>query len=149
MAGVLTAPSGRRVVCIGFMGAGKSTAARSAAEAIGTSAIDVDRVIEERLGKSIERIFSEDGEAAFRAAEERISLELLGSPASRVVSLGGGAIGSPAVRAALAEHLVLWIDVSAEQAWNRVQGTGRPLAQDRSQFEHLHRAREPLYAAAG
>ena len=32
------------------MGAGKSTAARSAAEALGTDAIDVDEVIEERLG---------------------------------------------------------------------------------------------------
>ena len=42
------------VALIGFMGAGKSTAARSAAEAIGGQAIDVDAVIEERAGKRIE-----------------------------------------------------------------------------------------------
>jgi shikimate kinase / 3-dehydroquinate synthase len=148
MAGVLTLPGTRSVVCIGFMGAGKSTAARSAAEAIGTSAVDVDHVIEERLGKSIERVFAEDGEAAFRAAEEAITLELLRSSRAqaKVLSLGGGAIGSAAVRDALREHLVIWIDVGAEQAWARVRGTGRPLARDRALFERLHREREPLYA---
>jgi shikimate kinase/3-dehydroquinate synthase len=128
------------------MGAGKSTAARSVADAIVTSAIDVDRVIEERLGKPIERVFAEDGEAAFRAAEETVTLELLGSSPSRVLALGGGAVGSAAVRDALREHLVIWIDIGVEQAWARVQGAGRPLARDRTQFERLHREREPLYA---
>ena len=52
----------RSVVCIGFMGAGKSTAARGAAKILGTDEIDVDRVIEDRLGKSIERVFAEDGD---------------------------------------------------------------------------------------
>ena len=69
----------RAIVCIGFMGAGKSTAAGSAAAVLGTEAVDVDRVIERRLGKPIARVFAEDGEGAFRAAEERITLELLGA----------------------------------------------------------------------
>jgi shikimate kinase / 3-dehydroquinate synthase len=146
MASVLTLPTGRAVVCIGFMGAGKSTAARAAADAIGTTAIDVDQVIEQRLGKPIEKIFEEDGEPAFREAEERITLELLDGRETPVLSLGGGAIGSRAVRDALADHLVLWIDVPAETAWARVEGTGRPLARDRTRFETLYRAREPLYA---
>ena len=135
------------VVCIGFMGAGKTTAARSVAEALGTDAVDVDREIERQLGKPIAQIFSEDGEASFREAEERITLELLNTPAPRVLSLGGGAIGSPAVREALAAHMVLWIDVDPEVAWERCAGTGRPLAQDRPSFERLYREREPVYAA--
>jgi shikimate kinase / 3-dehydroquinate synthase len=146
MAPVLTLPTGRSVVCIGFMGAGKSTAARSAAEAIGTTAVDVDEVIEQRLGRPIERIFAEDGEAAFREVEERTTLELLRSADAAVVSLGGGAIGSPAVREALADHLVIWLDVGADIAWARVEGSGRPLASDKPRFERLHREREPLYA---
>src|SRR5207245_258331 len=109
----------RGVVMIGFMGAGKSTAARSAAEALGTSAVDVDRVIEQRLGKPIERLFAEDGEAAFRATEEQITLELLDAPGSRVMSLGGGAVGSQAVREALERHLTVWIDVDPDVAWSR------------------------------
>jgi shikimate kinase/3-dehydroquinate synthase len=145
--------SGRRVVAmIGFMGAGKSTAARSAAEVLGTGAVDVDQVIEQRLGKPIDRIFAEDGEAAFRAAEERITLELLdagrlGSDPT-VLALGGGALGSAAVRDALRAELVMWIDIDSGTAWGRCHDSGRPLASDRSAFERLYEAREPIYARA-
>jgi shikimate kinase / 3-dehydroquinate synthase len=146
MASPLKLQHSRAVVCIGFMGAGKSTAARSAADALGREATDVDTVIEERLGKPIERVFAEDGEPAFRDAEETITLELLSDPGARVVALGGGAVGSQAVRDALRDHLVIWVDVNPDTAWARVQGTGRPLAKDRAQFEHLYAQREPVYA---
>jgi shikimate kinase/3-dehydroquinate synthase len=137
---------GRVLAMIGFMGAGKSTAARSAAQALGADAVDVDRVVEQRLGKPIEQIFAQDGEPAFRAAEERITLELLDTPTTRVLALGGGALGSDRVRRALRDHLVVWIDVDLETAWRRCHGSGRPLAADRAQFERLYAAREPMYA---
>jgi shikimate kinase / 3-dehydroquinate synthase len=136
----------RKIVCIGFMGAGKSTAAQSAARALGTTHVDVDSVIEERLGKPIDRVFAEDGEARFRAVEEEVTLELLASPRPQVLALGGGAIGHERVRAALKEHLVVWLDVGLELAWARCQGSDRPLARERSQFERLYRQREPIYA---
>jgi shikimate kinase/3-dehydroquinate synthase len=135
----------RVVVLIGFMGAGKSTAALGAAELLHANALDVDQVLEQRLGKPIERVFAEDGEAAFRAAEERITLELLDAPDTHVLALGGGAVASPRVRAALAGHLVVWIDVDVDAAWARCEGSGRPLAGERSEFERLYSAREPLY----
>ena len=128
------------------MGAGKSTAARSAARALGTDAIDVDELIAERLGKPIAAVFSEDGEAAFRAAEERITLELLRSRGGRVMALGGGAITHPSVRDALADHLVIWLDVPLEVAWSRAHASDRPLARQRSTFAQLYSDREPLYA---
>ena len=134
------------VACIGFMGAGKSTAARSLAQALGTEAIDVDAVLEQRLGKPIERVFAEDGEAAFRMAEERVTLELLNAPGRSVLALGGGAITHERVRAALQSHLVIWLDVGLDLAWTRCRDSGRPLARDRDQFERLYRAREPVYA---
>jgi shikimate kinase / 3-dehydroquinate synthase len=137
----------RAIACIGFMGAGKTTAARSAADALGTEAIDVDAVIEKRLGKPIDRVFDEDGEAAFRAVEEQVTLELLHGSWARVLSLGGGAIGSAAVREALADQLVIWLDVDSETAWRRAQATARPLARSRPDFERLYTEREPLYAA--
>lgn len=140
-------PANRAVVCIGFMGAGKSTAARSLAKALGSTPIDVDGVVEERLGKPIDRVFAEDGEAAFRAAEEETTLELLSRPGPSVLALGGGAIGHERVREALAEHLVIWLDVGLELAWERCRDSGRPLARERAQFESLYRRREPLYAA--
>jgi shikimate kinase/3-dehydroquinate synthase len=128
------------------MGAGKSTAARAAAAALGTRPIDVDELVEQRLGKPIERAFAEDGEAAFRAVEAEVTLEQLGHAPGQVLALGGGAIGHPAVREALAEHLVIWLDVELDAAWLRCQGTGRPLARERSSFERLYAEREPVYA---
>ena len=134
------------VACIGFMGAGKSTAARSLAQALGTQAIDVDSVVEERLGKPIERVFAEEGEATFRDAEERITLELLSQPEPGVLALGGGAITHERVRTALRAHTVVWLDVALDVAWTRCRDSDRPLARDREQFEALYHQREPLYA---
>jgi shikimate kinase/3-dehydroquinate synthase len=143
----MTLPGKGAIVFVGFMGAGKSTAARSAAEALGADMLDLDRVIEERVGKSVERIFSEDGEAAFRRAEEELALDLLGARGAKVLSLGGGAVTSERVRGALAGHLVIWLDIPVEGAWARAEGSGRPLAADRRSFERLYATREPLYAA--
>ena len=143
----MSAPTERAIVCIGFMGAGKSTAALSVAAAVGAEALDVDRVIEEQMGKSIERIFAEDGEAAFRAAEERVALELLEARGLRVLALGGGTVMHERVRAALSRHLVIWLDVGAEVAWSRVRGSARPLARNWESFEHRYAEREPIYAA--
>ena len=139
------------IAIVGFMGAGKSTAARSAAAALGGSAgvVDVDAELEARAGRPIERIFAQDGEARFRELEERLILELLdrrSRPDLRVLALGGGALGSAAVREALRAHLVVWIDVDVETAWRRCRGTARPLAADRERFERLHGDREPMYA---
>jgi shikimate kinase/3-dehydroquinate synthase len=135
-------------VCIGFMGAGKSTAAASAAEALGTEAIDVDRVIEERLGKPIAQVFAEDGEHVFRATEARVTLELLERSGGEVLALGGGAVGHASVREALARHRVIWLDIGVEEAWSRCAVAGdRPLARDRATFERLYAEREPLYDA--
>ena len=56
-----------KTALIGFMGAGKTTAAH----ALGEGAVDVDEVIEARLGRRIQDVFAEDGEAAFREVEEK------------------------------------------------------------------------------
>ncbi len=140
-------PADRAIVFIGFMGAGKSSAAQAAAEALGRELRDVDRAIEDRAGKPISRIFAEDGEASFRTLERRVTLELLGAPGPRVLALGGGAVGHPDVRNALERHLVIWIDVDRDTAWLRVGGGDRPLASDQASFGQLHQQREPLYAS--
>ena len=90
------------LVFIGFMGAGKTSAARAAAAALGARAVDSDHVLEQRLGSSIEDYFASHGERAFRAAEEEVVGELLDRPPSPVLSLGGGAITSERIRGRLA-----------------------------------------------
>ena len=95
------------LVFIGFMGAGKTTAARAAAAALGGRAVDSDTVVEERLGQRIDDYFASHGEGAFRELEEEVVCELLDNPPGPVVALGGGAAGSPRVREALARHTVV------------------------------------------
>jgi shikimate kinase/3-dehydroquinate synthase len=141
----------RVVAIVGFMGAGKSTAARSAAESILShpgGVIDVDDELERREGRTITEIFAADGEGRFREIEERLILELLAAAGTRVLALGGGALGSSRVREALAGHLVVWVDVDVDTAWARCRDTTRPLASDRDRFSRLHADREPVYAAA-
>lgn len=128
------------------MGAGKTTAARAAARALGEELTDTDELIAAELGDSIAGIFANGGEARFREAEERIVLEALAR--GGVVALGGGAVESERVRAALADHVAVWVQVEEAVAWERAAGTDRPLARNRDGFTRRFGARLPLYAGA-
>lgn len=75
-------------VLLGFMGAGKSTIARG----MDPDYIDMDTLIEERLGMSIANFFAEKGEEAFRQVESEVLADLLKT--DRVVSTGGGVVVS-------------------------------------------------------
>ena len=75
-------------VLLGFMGAGKSTIARG----LDPDYLDMDALIEKRLGMSIAEFFAEKGEAAFRQVESEVLADLLKT--DRVVSTGGGVVGS-------------------------------------------------------
>jgi shikimate kinase/3-dehydroquinate synthase len=108
-------------------------------------ALDSDREIERALDEPIEAFFDREGEAAFRAREEDVILELLSRPDARVVALGGGALGSERVRDALRGHTVVHLAIGAEEAWRRASGKGRPLARDRGRFDQLKGDREAVY----
>jgi shikimate kinase / 3-dehydroquinate synthase len=135
----------RALVFIGFMGAGK-TAAIEAARAAGIEAVDADELLEGEVGGPLADFFGKRGEAEFRALEADSITGLLESAGGGAIALGGGAVLSERVRRALRRHLVVWLPVSAEEAWRRVEGSDRPLAQDRRLFEGLHEEREPIYA---
>jgi shikimate kinase/3-dehydroquinate synthase len=133
-------------VLVGFMGAGKSTAART----IGAGAADVDAVIETRVGRRVQEIFEQDGEAAFRELEEQATLELLDDHSIDTLALGGGALGSARIREALKQARVIWLDVEVDMAWERIgagRSPARPLASDPQAFERLHAERRPQYEA--
>ena len=75
-------------VLLGFMGAGKSTIARK----LDPDFVDMDALLEDRLGMPIARFFEEKGEAAFRQVESEILADLLKT--DQVVSTGGGVVVS-------------------------------------------------------
>ena len=87
------------IVLVGFMGAGKTTAAQRVGAERGLRVNDVDGLIEARGGATIAELFERDGEAAFRALEEEVVCELLArAHRGDIVSLGGGAVSSERVR---------------------------------------------------
>jgi shikimate kinase/3-dehydroquinate synthase len=136
---------GGALVFVGFMGAGKSSAARSVAAELSAEPLDSDRELERELGEPLEQYFDREGEHAFREREEQVVLGLLERPDARVVSLGGGATGSERVREALGGHTVVHLDVDPDDAWRRASGKGRPLARDRARFDQLHGDRLAVY----
>ena len=134
------------IVLVGAPGSGKSTVGKLLAAELGLEFVDVDDVVEERAGKPIAEIFVSDGEPAFRALEESVTVELLDRPA--VISLGGGAVLSATTRQALADHHVVWLQVSAGSAAERVGlNTARPLllGNVRGRLIQLLNQRLPLY----
>jgi shikimate kinase len=140
---------GQVVTLIGFMGSGKSTAGRRAAELLGCHFVDLDDDIERREGMTVPQIFRLGGESAFRLSELR-ALEAAYSEAWRedclVIAVGGGAPTIPETRRAIrAAGSVIFLDVPPEEAWRRTQGTDRPLAQDVDSFRVLYEDRQPIY----
>ncbi|MBM7520202.1 shikimate kinase [Nocardioides nitrophenolicus] len=139
--------TGPRAVLVGSMGAGKTTVGRLVAARLGVGFADTDAIVEERTGKSVQDIFVEDGEAAFRALERAVVAEALASY-DGVLSLGGGAVLDPATRALLAAHPVVFLRVGLADAVKRVGlGTGRPLllGNVRARVKQLLDERTPVY----
>jgi shikimate kinase/3-dehydroquinate synthase len=133
------------LVFVGFMGAGKSTVARAAAQAAGLETVDADEVLELQLGSPIDVFFDQHGEEEFRRREAETAGGLLEGAAGGAIALGGGAVLSERVRAALDRHIVVWLDVTASDAWDRSRNGSRPLARDRAAFDRLHAERQQLY----
>ena len=128
------------------MGAGKTTLGLAVAERLGREFVDLDRELERRLRQSIPEIFARRGEAEFRVLEQAAAIETLRRPRPAVVALGGGAVTTPATRAALREHaLTVHVEVEPGVAWERVQGLDRPLARDEGSFRALYEQRQHLY----
>jgi shikimate kinase / 3-dehydroquinate synthase len=134
----------RALLFIGFMGAGKSTALEVARDA-GLETLETDDLIERELGEPIAAFFEREGEAAFREQEARVIVPLLERADGQAIALGGGSVLNAAVREAMARHLVVWLQIEAEEAWGRAAGTDRPLARDHDKFVALMPEREPLY----
>jgi 3-dehydroquinate synthase len=132
------------IVFIGFMGAGKSLALAAASKA-GLETTEIDELMERELGIPIVDAFERDGEEAFRAREAEVVGGLLEAADGGAIALGGGSVLSERVREALARHVVVWLQVDAEEAWQRIEASDRPLARSAEDVAELLAVRLPLY----
>jgi shikimate kinase len=137
-----------KAVLVGLPGSGKSTIGRRLAKALDVKMLDTDAAIEQQTGRRIADIFATDGEEEFRRIEEEVVRAAV-TEHDGVLSLGGGAVTSPGVRAALAGHTVIFLEISAAEGVRRTGGnTVRPLlaGPDRAEkFRALMSQRVPLY----
>lgn len=134
------------IALIGAPGAGKTTVGRQLAARLELPFVDVDARIEAEQGRLIREIFADQGEAHFRELERDTSLDALSRPG--VVSLGGGAVMTPAIAEALREVTVVWLSVSVTQASRRVGlNQARPLllGNMRATLIKLLAERTPVY----
>jgi shikimate kinase len=142
----------RNIALIGFMGTGKSSVGRMLARDLDFEFLDTDEWIEEHAGKTISRIFAEEGEPAFRDLEGQVVTELA-SRSRLVIATGGGLGANPAHLAALREHaLVVCLWASPESIWQRVRTQShRPLLRDPDPLQKIRvllAQREPVYRQA-
>lgn len=133
----------RRIVLVGFMGAGKTSVGRRLAARLEWSFIDLDAEIERRTGRSIEAWFAHSGEAAFRGAEADVADAVLRRSGVVVASGGGWAARPGSLEGVATDTASVWLDVDAEEAWRRVQADEqlRPLL---AVGDGLERVRELL-----
>jgi shikimate kinase len=116
------------IVLFGFMGTGKTRIGQELARRLDMTFVDMDDLIVERAGKSIPRIFAEDGEDIFREMERKLVSEL-SRESGYVVATGGGVIkNSDNVKAYAATGLLVCLTASPEVIFERVKDDdNRPL----------------------
>jgi len=142
----------KNLVLVGFMGSGKTSAGKLAAERLGMKFVDMDELIERRHNQTISRIFEMKGEAFFRKHERELVRELT-SVEGRVIATGGGIVLNPNnLRDFALTGIVVCCWVDANIAHERTKDAKhRPLLEagpDRlASIEALLRQREPLYKA--
>lgn len=142
----------RSVVLVGMMGCGKTSVGRQLAARLRLPFVDADHEIEKAANQTVPEIFSQHGEAYFRAGEQRVIARLLGSPA-QILATGGGAFMNAQTRTEIAARGVsVWLRADLETLFERVsRKSSRPLLQNpdpKGVMRRLLAEREPIYAEA-
>lgn len=141
------------IFLLGFMGCGKTTVGRLLALRLGWAFVDLDEQIEQRMGRTIAQIFSEQGEPQFRQMESSLLEELLApaEPVPMVMALGGGTIAQPDNFARIRANggITVWLRCPPEELWRRCSTmTNRPLFDNPASFRTLYEQRLPYYQQA-
>jgi shikimate kinase len=144
----------RAIFLVGFMGAGKTSVGKVLGRRLGWGFEDLDDRIQSRERRSVDHIFRESGEKAFRLAETAALRDLLDTLGlnPRVIALGGGAFVQRENASLLRRDDVatIFLDGPVEELFRRCnkQQVDRPLRGSLDQFRTLYELRRPLYREA-
>jgi len=142
---------GVNLYLIGLMGTGKTTIGSLLAQELGYRFIDTDAVIVQAAGKSVNEIFTQDGETAFRQLESHVLAQVC-AYTNLVIATGGGIVLKQENWGYLHHGLVVWLDVPVEIICQRLaEDTTRPLLQDADPEDKLRSLlsnRRSLYSQA-
>ncbi|HPF72629.1 MAG: shikimate kinase [Rhodanobacteraceae bacterium] len=137
------------LILIGPMGAGKTSVGRRVARATGLDFVDVDQLLEQRTGASVNLIFELEGEAGFRRRESELLAEICADD-DQLIATGGGAVLDADNRSLLKRSgFVIFLDLSVDQQLMRLsRDRTRPLLQApdrRKRLLAMAEQRRPLY----
>lgn len=152
--GVDPAARHRRIALIGLRGAGKSTLGDGLAERLEMPFLELDRLIEQESGLTLDLIFDFHGQAGFRQLERQCLESAMQRYPCFVMATGGSLVSEPGTfERLLSSCFTVWIRTSPEEHMQRViaQGDMRPMANNRDPMSDLKRIlaeREVLYSKA-
>ena len=118
----------KTLALVGMMGVGKTAIGRRLATRLDLPFVDADDEIEAAAGCSIEDIFENYGEVAFRDGEHRVIDRLLNDPV-HIMATGGGAFVNAATRLEINRRgISLWLRADLDVLWRRVnRRSDRPM----------------------
>ena len=149
--GLIKELRGRSIFLIGMMGSGKSSTGPVLAEILKYKYVDLDVLIEKLTKKTIDKVFSEEGEEYFRDLETQCLQEIIKLP-SVVVSTGGGVVLKKENWGILRQGIIVWLDINKEIALNRLNSKDniRPLLKGdiERKYEEIFQTRKDIYAQA-
>lgn len=142
---------GINLYLIGMMGVGKTTVGNLLAHQLKYRFLDTDSLLETATGKTINEIFTTEGETAFRQLESDILAQVC-AYTNLCIATGGGIILRRENWSYLRHGLVVWLDAPVEVICQRLaEDTTRPLLQDSHLEEKLRsllEERQGLYKQA-
>jgi XRE family transcriptional regulator, aerobic/anaerobic benzoate catabolism transcriptional regulator len=143
-----------RIALIGLRGAGKSTVGALLAKELSVPFYELDRMIEQASGLSLNAIFDMYGQAGFRRFERQCLDRLLEEQQRFVLAASGGVVSEPETYDQLLRSCyTVWLKATPREHMDRViaQGDMRPMAQNpeaMTDLERILREREHFYKRA-
>ncbi len=142
----------KNLALTGMMGVGKSTLGKALSRQLLMQFSDIDKIIENKLKMSIQKIFDEKGELFFRKFEEKTTLQEF-KKKNIIISLGGGAFMNSKIRkTALSCSETFWLDLDSKLLAKRlVKSKRRPLLNNKyleETLKKIYKERKSTYSNA-